>query len=272
LIIMNWEEHTILLVVKTYPERSKSHGNTVCTAGILEDKKEWVRIYPINFNSYKAKSLSKFVYFTALIKKNTKEMLKRKESYNIRDSSIKVINTDLVDPNVKGVWDKRKNILEKLRVDSIESLEQQKKQNRTSLGIIKPKITTVEFKFKKPIDKVEIDIANDIQFNLYGEKLRKVDKIEKIFFYSFECGGKDCKGHNMICTDWELLQSFRIWKKKYPNPNELKEKLTYKYENWMKERDLYFILGTHNRFNTWFIIGLFYPPKQKNRRITNFFV
>jgi hypothetical protein len=46
---MSWEEREILLVTKTYPASSKKHGNTVCTAGILEDTNEWIRIYPIKW-------------------------------------------------------------------------------------------------------------------------------------------------------------------------------------------------------------------------------
>jgi len=268
---LSWEQRQILLVVKTYPERSKKYGNAVCTAGILRDTNEWVRIYPINFNSYRAKHLNKFVYFTAQIKKNTKERIKRKESYNIKDSSIKVINTDLVNPRLSGVWDTRRNILEKVQSDSIETLVAQSKEDRTSLGIIKPMQNTVEFKLKKPIEEIEIDIATGIQLNLYGEKLRKVDKIENIFFYKFKCEGQDCNGHKMICTDWELLQSFRKWKDIYTDSDVLVEKLTYKYQEFMKSRDLYFILGTHNRFNTWFIIGLFYPPKREVRSLKEFF-
>ncbi len=267
---MSWEEREILLVVKTYPERSRKYINTVCTAGILMDTYEWVRIYPISFDVYRTKPLNKFVLIKAQIKKNTRERLKRKESYNIRDSTIKIINMDLVNAKKKGVWERRKEILDKLKSDSIEALKEQSKKDRTSLGIIKPKIDTVKFKLKKPIEEIEIDIAETIQLNLYGESLKKVDKIEKIFYYSFECFGKDCKGHQMICTDWELLESFRKWRNKYHNPEELKEKLINKYETWMKNRDLHFILGTHNRFNTWFIIGLFYPPKVKERSLTEF--
>jgi len=267
---LSWKEREILLAVKTYPERSKKYGNTVCTAGILIDSIEWVRIYPINFNSYKAKALKRFVQFKAQIKKNTKEMLKRKESYNIRDSTIEVTKTNLVDPSIKGVWDKRRRILEKTLSNSIESLEASGKETRTSLGIIKPKLNTIKFKLKKPIEEIEVDIAKDIQLNLYGKKLQKVDKIENIFYYSFKCCGNDCSGHKMICTDWELLQSFRKWKNKYNDPRILEQKLKEKYEDWMKNRDLHFILGTHNRFGTWFIIGLFYPPKRMDRAINDF--
>ena len=39
----------ILILVKTYPEISRKYTETVCTAGILADSKEMVRLYPIRF-------------------------------------------------------------------------------------------------------------------------------------------------------------------------------------------------------------------------------
>ena len=38
----------ILVSVKTYPELSKTYGETVCTAGLREDG-TWVRLYPVPF-------------------------------------------------------------------------------------------------------------------------------------------------------------------------------------------------------------------------------
>lgn len=38
----------ILVTVKTYPELSKTYGETVCTAGIRDDG-TWVRLYPVPF-------------------------------------------------------------------------------------------------------------------------------------------------------------------------------------------------------------------------------
>jgi hypothetical protein len=40
----------VLITVKTYPNPSKSYQETVCTAGIDEDK-NWIRIYPVNFRA-----------------------------------------------------------------------------------------------------------------------------------------------------------------------------------------------------------------------------
>ena len=41
----------ILILVKTYPNRSNKYIETVCTAGIREDG-SWVRIFPVQFRLY----------------------------------------------------------------------------------------------------------------------------------------------------------------------------------------------------------------------------
>ena len=42
------EKKKILITVKTIPTESSEYEETVCTAGITEDKK-WIRIYPVPF-------------------------------------------------------------------------------------------------------------------------------------------------------------------------------------------------------------------------------
>ena len=48
---MNWEKKKILVTVKAYPEKSKRHGQVVCTIGITEEG-EWIRLYPMPFESF----------------------------------------------------------------------------------------------------------------------------------------------------------------------------------------------------------------------------
>lgn len=79
----------------------------------------------------------------------------------------------------------------------------------------------------------------------------------------------------MICIDWELLESFRKWRKTYKTPQKLEFALINRYNDWMiKERDLYLVVGTIWRYKTWIIIGLFYPPKKgqkTQKKLSSFF-
>ncbi len=64
-----------------------------------------------------------------------------------------------------------------------------------------------------------------------------------------------------MCEDWELLESWRDWKSKYKTTELLWQKIKQKYFEWMKTRNLHFIIGTESRFNKFLIIGVYYPPK-----------
>jgi hypothetical protein len=63
-----------------------------------------------------------------------------------------------------------------------------------------------------------------------------------------------------MCTDWEIGESWRRWKKEYGDQWE--EKFRQRYEKDMIENlDTHFFVGTlHQHPNRWIIIGLFYPP------------
>ena len=141
-------------------------------------------------------------------------------------------------------------------------------KDHTSLGIIKPK--KYQFKIRKKIDEIEVIKSNFVQKTLDGFKIKIPDQIEKVFSYKFHCDDPKCKGHDMICEDWELFEAFRSWKKKYPVPTELEKKLKEKFDTNMRKRDLYFIVGTTSQFGTWVIIGLYYPPKNKNKSLLEF--
>ena len=70
-----------------------------------------------------------------------------------------------------------------------------------------------------------------------------------------------CKGHKIMCTDWEMRQSYRSWR--YTYGSRWEQKFREKYEREMiQERDTYFYVGTmHQHPNRWIIFGLFYPPR-----------
>jgi hypothetical protein len=64
-----------------------------------------------------------------------------------------------------------------------------------------------------------------------------------------------------MCTDWEMGQSYRAWRRTYGS--SWAQKFREKYEQQMIERfDLHFYVGTLHQYPTsWIIVGLFYPPK-----------
>jgi len=64
-----------------------------------------------------------------------------------------------------------------------------------------------------------------------------------------------------------LIEYFRKLRKRYESPEILESKLNAKFFDWMiNKRDLYFIVGTIWEYPTLIIIGLFYPPKRRQKK------
>jgi len=261
---------TILVLVKAYPERSKSYGSSVCTAGITKDGK-WIRIYPIRLERFDSnhKVIKKWSWIEAHVEKSN-ERLNRIESYKVNEKTIKLIDDSLTKTSSNSkIWNKRNNLIfPKFLNKSVEELDQLKKEQNISLGLIKPK--NFKFYLKKPIKDIEVKEQKLVQTTLHGKKIKTPDEIGNHFAYKFKCSDENCNGHNMICEDWEIRESFRSWRKIYLNDKELEDKLIQKYQTFMEKRDLYFIMGTTNPYNKWVIIGLYYPPKRKNKSLFDF--
>ena len=100
------------------------------------------------------------------------------------------------------------------------------------------------------------------QQHFFAEPLEEeLEKIPYKFYYEFRCSEESCKGHTLMCTDWEMGQSYRAWRMKYGDG--WGEKFRSKYETWMLGRAIHFYVGTvASHPNRWIVIGLFYPPRE----------
>jgi hypothetical protein len=256
---LSWAKIKVLVVTKAYPERSKKYGTVACTAGITDDG-NWIRLYPIDIRHFFGKyKISKFDIIEVECKADS-DRLCRKESHKIRPDSIRIIDKTLTKPRVD--WEKRSNLILPMLDNSIEILQDKYKSDKISLGLIKP-IEILDF---QKTDDLELYENQSWSFtnNLNGEIIPRVTKIPHILKYRFKCKGCKNLTHNMQCEDWELFESYRSWGKRYKNVDILWKKLKGRYYNWMlKNRDLYFIMGMYSRYPTWFIIGLYYPPKSR---------
>ena len=257
---MTWEKKKILVTVKAYPERSRKHGPIVCTAGLTEEG-EWIRLYPLPFSLFVKNKISKYDLIEAVCRKSTDEKLRRKESYKVKPDSIKVIDSALRKDKKK--WELRNEIILKNVAPSLEYLQESFREDRTSLGIIKP-VDIIDFYKSEELEIYEEKFR--FQYTLDGGRTPIVTEIPHIFRYKFRCDGCTESVHDIQCEDWELLESYRSWGKRYHNSDILWEKIHEKYFEWMKKRDLYFYVGTYSLYPTWLIIGLYYPPVKKDRK------
>lgn len=254
---MTWEKKKVTIITKAYPEPSSKHGDVACTAGITEDGK-WIRLYPIDMRHFiERNKISKFDIIEAEVKKD-KDKLGRKESHKVRPDSIRVIDRGLTKPKID--WERRNELLLPNLTESVQALKETYDNDKTSLGLIKP-VKILDFIKTQDLEVYEKN-GWSFTINLDGKVIPKVTKIPHIFKYRFKCRCCDEEDHTMQCEDWELFESYRSWGKRYKDPNKLWEKLKGKYFHWMlKNRRLYFIMGMYSQYPTWFIIGIYYPPK-----------
>ncbi len=254
---MTWEKKRITIVTKAYPEPSSKHGDVACTAGITEEG-EWIRLYPIDMRHFIGRNkISKFDIIEVEVKKD-KDKLGRIESHKVRPDSIQILDRSLTVP--KRDWSRRNRIILPKLNESIQSLKDAFDDGKISVGLVKP---TKILDFIKT-ENLEVYEKNGWSFtiNLDGKVIPKVTKIPHIFKYRFKCRCCGEEEHIMQCEDWELFESYRSWGKSYKDPEKLWEKLKGKYLYWMlKNRDLHFIMGMYSQYPTWFIIGIYYPPK-----------
>ena len=66
----------------------------------------------------------------------------------------------------------------------------------------------------------------------------------------------------MLCTDWEMGQAYRAWRRQYGSAG-WEAKFRQQFETEMIEKnDTHFFVGTiHQHPGSWIIVGLFYPPR-----------
>jgi hypothetical protein len=142
-------------------------------------------------------------------------------------------------------------------------MKQRDQHARPTLGVFRP--VSISRLIITPEDPnwTEAELAILRQGNLFVKSPRtELEKIPFSFRYEFRCDHAECTGHKVICTDWEMGQSYRKWKTEYGDDWEQKFRQRYEQE-MIAKYDTHFFVGTMKRYpQVWIIVGLFYPPRQ----------
>lgn len=253
---------TVIVIAKTYPEYSKKYGSLVCVAGINEAGL-WRRLYPIPYDlffksrrEYEGLRFKKFDKISVLIEKAKTDP--RIESYKILyPTKIQVIGSI-------SDWEERRKLVRKHLDPGFSALT----ESARSLGIIKPKkIKDFLIQPRHRLEKEERELLDKQIQTLLPEfvnskmELKEIKPMELPWIgYHYYCYDPDCRGHKMMCLDWEIQELYRKSYLKTNDEKEALEKTKEKALDFMLKRDLYFCIGTTWRFPTWIIISLIYPP------------
>ncbi len=252
------ETKRALIVVRTYPSPARSGVEVSCTAAIT-DKGEWLRLFPVPWRLLtEDQRFRKYQWVEVTV---TKASDPRPESYKLKPDGIRILSEPL---SSAREWRARKDVIFPLRSHCLCCLIKQRNlQGYPTLGIFRPK--SIDRLTITPEDPNWTDSQAAIlrQGHLFVDNPKKeLEKIPFSFRYEFRCEDEECTGHKLICTDWEMGQSYRSWKAQYGEQWE--EKFRERYEAEMIEKnDTHFYVGTiHGHPHVWIIVGLFYPPRE----------
>lgn len=210
----------ILIWAKTYPELSKKHLETVCTAGMLPSGKP-LRLYPIPYRYLGGNDerFKLYQWITADIAKNLNDP--RPESHKIDCDSIEVgefIRT------TQDEWGKRSEWMFKdpsWQFESVDDLLKAQKEKGTSIGVVAPReVTKVEVversadeekSFEQKFAEVKrIHEAKRQQIDMFEQaippEMKKLDSVKFRVQVSWLCKSPTCSGHRMQVLDWGLCE------------------------------------------------------------------
>ena len=228
-----------------------------CTAAITEDG-EWIRLFPIPYRFLTSdRRFRKYQWIEVNMRRSSDP---RPESYEIDADSLQVLTEPIP---TKNQWQQRKDILFPLKAHCLCCLERTRRIDRSpTLGLFKPQqINGLAIEEDDP-DWSPDEMERLSQYSLFEDApYSPLEKIPFKFFYRFRCEDDSCKGHRISCTDWEMGQSYRQWRKKYGPRWETEFRKTYE-TRMILQSDTHFYVGTlRHHPNRWIIVGLFYPPK-----------
>lgn len=242
--------------MKAYPQPSKKHDETVCTAGICFDTKEWIRLYPIPFRFLEdGKQFKKYDILDVEVTSDGTDG--RPESHKIRQDSLEVGDNIGTEQN----WKKRKELVIPTLSKSMCEILRENATSKKSLGA---------FKLARPIDFywVPVDLSKEsedttVQLSLFNEKKKKLERLPYEFRYHYKCDGEpNCNGHDQMILDWELGEALRSWPQKYGSEQETLKKIREMWFDKMfaDENDPVVFVGNHHKHrNAFMVLGVFYP-------------
>jgi hypothetical protein len=260
---MTWETKRVLIIIRTYPTPSQKSVETSCTGAICDSK--WIRLFPMPYRLLKPhQKFHKYQWVEIRVHKARSDP--RIESYNPDRDSIKPVSDVLPSDNE---WEARKALIFPLKSLSLCELRRLRDQNgQPTLGLFKPaKIRRLIIEPDDP-DWTEQQRQALQQLDLFNaEPPEELEKIPFKFSYEFDCADRECNGHKMICTDWEMAELYRKVKQRHGEGWEAP--FRQRYEREMSEKnDTHFYVGTlHQHPANWIIVGVFYPPLVKQGRL-----
>jgi hypothetical protein len=135
-------------------------------------------------------------------------------------------------------------------------------KDKTSLGIVRPS-RILDMKIEPADREWKPEWAALFQqMRLFGEPQKPLKKIPYKFSYVFECEDNPTP-HKAMCEDWELGVLFLNEVERLGSEEKAAKSVRQKFLDDLchPDKDTRFFIGTIFPYNTWVVLGVFYPPK-----------
>jgi hypothetical protein len=190
---------------------------------------------------------------------------KRKESRKPDLDSIKTLGAPLPTDHD---WAARRTVIDKLPHHTLNEYKRLYDEQTVSLGVVRPKrILDLKVEDADPEWKPEWQGVLS-QFRLFGEQPKPLTKIPYKFSYIFECEDSQTP-HTAMCEDWELGVLYLKEEARLGSKEKAAESVRKKFMDDLcaPTKDTQFFMGTVFPYNTWVVLGVFYPPKPKQQDV-----
>ncbi len=246
----------------TYPHPSRGYSELVCTAGITRSL-EWVRLYPVDYR-YRARNqqFRKYQWINVGLAERGAGNDNRRESRRPDTDSIRILGEPL---STDHGWRERREIIDKMPVRTVNQLKALYDSENTSIGIVRPtEMLDVKIEPADPEWKPEWQALFN-QLTLFGDAPKDLAKIPFKFSYVFRCEDND-KPHYAMIEDWELGVLCLKERQRKGSEELAAQSVREKFLSlFSKDRDSLLFMGTTFPWNSWVVIGVFYPPKQSQQ-------
>jgi hypothetical protein len=239
---VTYQECRVTILVKALPQPSKTHGETVCCAGVTATG-EWKRLFPIRFRHLKGdSSFKRWDWLSFRYTKPTRD--KRKESCRVHEESLRVV----------GRLSKSKHaaFLQPLVLPSINIAI----ERGQSLALIRPKNTRFIYRRKSPVDieeerKAFREAAS--QTSMFDDELAALNPSPFEFRFRFE----DEAPQDFKNGDWEAHAMFYNGIRRGMSEQEVLDWMDSTFnEDYPKQGMLFAVGNQAKRPQTWQLLGV----------------
>jgi hypothetical protein len=208
---MSDERATVMITVKASPEIGRTHGETVCLAGIRLDRDtpQWIRLFPVPWQWFWGGEHPKYQVIAVDVAKHGKD--RRPESFRPLLDTATVVRDRSTNPQ-------RAQVLNRLPQHSMCDLVAAKGWSRPSLGLVVPReITGFDHEDHAGDASHVAKMNRAAQGSLLAQGAPALEFSPYAFKLSYLCHAPSCKGHRQSIVDWEISEAWRRWRKDYPN-------------------------------------------------------